>query len=335
MTSDFRPLFTNPHVATIAGNFWPRGIDTVNFPTAKVVYDVEPGVSVVALENQPERARAQIVCLHGLEGSAEAGYILSLSQAALLDDVGVHRLNLRTCGGTEDLCQTMYHSGLTADTWEVLQRLRLRFPEQPLLLVGFSLGGNVALKLAGEYQCESVLSGVCGVSTPIDLATCVRAIDKPKNFLYARRFLDRLKKRVRRKSLRSPELYNPEFLDSINSIWEFDNRYTAPLFGFGTAANYYATQSSRNFLSSIEVPALLIAAKDDPLVPFSVYSENRDICANPHLELLAPEHGGHLGFLSRRAPRFWLDGIILKWIECVSANRRLTEQPVPHLRYVS
>ena len=268
----------------------------------------------MAFEHQPPSSPdGQIVLLHGLEGSADAGYFASFAQAALGRSFGVHRLNMRTCGGTEDLCETMYHSGLTGDTLFVLRHIAAR-QSGPLFLVGFSLGGNVALKLAGELGQTDLLAGVVAISTPIDLAAAVRAIDRPENFLYGRRFLDRLKRRVRRKSAISPHLYTTDGLDEVKTVWEFDDRFTAPLFGFGTAANYYATQSARNFLPAIRIPTLIITAKDDPLVPYSMY-EDEVFRANPALTLIATEHGGHLGFLSRKKPRFWLDSCALDWVE--------------------
>ncbi len=275
---------------------------------------------MVALEHQPlEPARGQIVLLHGLEGSAEAGYFASFAQEALVRGYGVHRLNMRTCGGTEDLCETMYHSGLTGDTKFILEQLK-----QPIFLVGFSLGGNVALKLAGELGQNDLLAGVCAVSTPIDLAACVRAIDKPSNILYSRRFLKRLRERVRRMNMRVPQAYSLLGLDDVRTIWEFDDRFTAPLFGFGTAANYYGTQSATNYLDSIRVPTLVISAKDDPLVPFEIY-RHRAFQNNPALTLLATNHGGHLGFLARRKPRFWLDGVALDWIDSVRSSLSRSE----------
>jgi hypothetical protein len=310
---DFEPLFRNPHLLTIAGNFWPRKIDSKRFPTRRVEYRTAPKTTVVAFEHQPSRpARGEIVFLHGLEGSAEAGYIASLAQEALVRGFGVHRLNLRTCGGTEALCETMYHSGLTSDTRFVLEQLREQ-GRGPRILVGFSLGGNVALKLAGELGFTDLLAGVCAVSTPIDLATCVRSMEKLSNRIYARRFLNRLRDRVRRKSKLAPDVYSTRGLDAVRTIWEFDDRFTAPLFGFGSAANYYATQSALRYLEAIRIPTLVITAKDDPLVPFRVYSH---LCfeSNPHITLAATEHGGHLGFISRRTPRFWLDGFVLNWI---------------------
>ncbi len=212
----------------------------------------------------------------------------------------------------------MYHSGLTGDTRAILEQLQGRRAE-PLFLIGFSLGGNVALKLAGELGETQLLAAVVAISTPIDLAKSVRAIDRPVNFLYTRRFLDRLRDRVRRKSRISPDLYSEDGLEEVKTIWEFDDRFTAPLFGFGTAANYYATQSAINFLPAIRIPTLLIAAKDDPLVPFEIYNDPV-FRNNPALTLVATEHGGHLGFLSRQRPRFWLDGFALDWLEEQSAQ---------------
>jgi uncharacterized protein len=268
------------------------------------------------------------VFLHGLEGSADAGYIASFSQEALMRGFGVHRLNLRTCGGTEELCDTMYHSGLTSDTRFILERIR-ECRKQPAFVVGFSLGGNVALKLAGELGDSDLLMGVCAVSTPIDLAACVRTMDKRSNFLYTRRFVKRLCSRVRRKSKVAPHLYSSAGLDSVKSIWEFDDRFTAPLFGFGTAERYYATQSSASYLNAIRVPTLVICAKDDPLVPFEIYNHPA-FRSNPALTLLAVEHGGHLGFLSRRRPRFWVDQTAMDWIDGVLSTGATEGTKVEH-----
>jgi predicted alpha/beta-fold hydrolase len=304
----------NPHVLTILGNYWPRKIDTVRFPPHRIEYDIDETTRIVVYRHDPAGpSRGDILFVHGLEGSSEAGYIQSFAQVALLNDFTVHRTNLRTCGGTEALCQTMYHSGLTSDTREIASRIR-HLSNRPVFLVGFSLGGNVVLKLAGELGTTRLLSGVCAISTPIDLAACVKALDRPENYLYARRFLDRLRARVRRKSSLSPDRYTLSGLDEVKNIWEFDNRFTAPLFGFGTAAHYYATQSSAKYLEAIRTPTLVIAAQDDPLVPFSIY-HHPAFRTNECLTLIAPRHGGHLGFLSRTRPRFWVDTVALDWIQ--------------------
>ena len=320
MHREFHPLFANPHLATIAGNFWPREIDIARFPVIQRDYRIAPTTTIRVLEHQPGRSpRGQFVFVHGLEGSADAGYVKSMAQAALERGFGVHRANLRSCGGTEHLSETMYHSGLTSDTKLILENIRARF-EGVLVLVGFSLGGNVALKLAGELGAETPLTAVCAISTPIDLAACVRTLDRRANYLYADRFLSRLKARVVRKNKVSPAVYPVSGIDKVHTIWDFDDRFTGPLFGFGDAANYYRTQSAQNFLAGIRVPTLVIQAKDDPLIPFSVY-QHEAFRTNPFLELLAVPRGGHLGFLSRQKPRFWLDGVVLGW-----AGRLLTGQ---------
>jgi predicted alpha/beta-fold hydrolase len=310
---EFQPLFRNPHLLTIAGNFWPRKIDQAKFPAERRTYRINDRTTVVGFEHNPTGpAIGQLILLHGLEGSADAGYIASFAQEALTRGFKVCRLNMRTCGGTEELCESMYHSGLTDDMLFIVLELR-RQSSVPVLPIGFSLGGNVVLKLAGELGETDLLAGAVAISAPIDLAAAVRAIDKRSNILYARRFITRLQDRVKRKSRITPELYSTDGLKDVKTIWQFDDRFTAPLFGFGTAARYYATQSALNFVSEIRVPTLVVAAQDDPLVPFEVY--RRLFSERPAaLELVAPEHGGHLGFLSRVKPRFWVDNFVLDWI---------------------
>jgi predicted alpha/beta-fold hydrolase len=321
LVPEFQPVVRNPHALTIMGSYWPRKINLARFPSRRVEYRIDAATRILVYQHEPQAAsRGDIIFVHGLEGSAEAGYVQSFAQAALLRNFTVHRMNLRTCGGTEELCQTMYHSGLTSDTLQIAQTIRGR-TGNPLFLVGFSLGGNIVLKLGGELGASDLFCGICAVSTPIDLAACVRALERPQNLLYARRFLGRLCARVRRKSKSAPELYTDRGLKDIKTIWEFDDRFTAPLFGFGTAANYYATQSAIKYLDAIRTPTLVITAKDDPLVPFEVYGYSA-FHTNPALTLVATQFGGHLGFISLTRPRFWVDNVALDWIErLVNANQ--------------
>ena len=312
----FDPIFRNPHLATIAGNFWPRPESEQKWPVQAVVYETEPGVRVLVHSQSPStEPKGELVLVHGLEGSSAAGYARSMVHAALDRGWVTHRFNMRGCGGTDDLAVMGYHAGQTSDLLAFLRERRRASP-LPIFVVGFSLGGNVTLKLAGELgeDARELLGGVCAVSTPIDLAACVAALGQPRNFIYQGRFLSRLKDRIRRKNRLSPDVYTLEHLPKVRSIEDFDNHYTARLFGFGDAANYFRTQSSNQFLERIRVPALLIVAKDDPLVPFRVY-DHPALRDNPFLTLLAVDHGGHLGFLSRGQSRFWLDGTVLDWAE--------------------
>lgn len=286
-----------------------------------MVYQTEPDVRVLIhsqrpLENSKRGTpKGELVLVHGLEGSSASGYARSMVHAALGRGWVTHRFNMRGCGGADELAVSGYHAGQTSDLLAFL-RDRRRASSLPLFVIGFSLGGNVTLKLAGELGdgARDLLAGVCAVSTPIDLAASVAALGRPQNFIYQGRFLDRLKDRIRRKNRHAPHVYTLEHLTKIKSIQDFDDHYTARLFGFGTAANYFRTQSSNQFLEHIRVPTLLVQSKDDPLVPFRMY-DHPAIRANPCLTLLAVEHGGHLGFLARGKPRFWLDQTVLDWAE--------------------
>lgn len=313
----FVPLFRNAHLTTFAGNYWRRRLDEKRFPVQAKLCETEPGVQVLVHSQHPAEApAAELILVHGLEGSSEAGYARSLAQAALEAGFAVHRYNMRSCGGTEHLSgKTLYHSGQTGD---LLAVLRQHDWQAPVFLAGFSLGGNVVLKLAGELgeAAKDLIAGVSAISTPIDLAACVKQLDRRSNYIYARRFVSRLKQRIQLKEKLTPGLFQLADLSRVKTIYDFDDLFTAPAFGFGTADNYYATQSSNQFLDRIRVPALLVQAKDDPLIPFEVY-RHPSFSRNPYLRLLAVEHGGHLGFLSKTRPRFWLDQVLLEWMERV------------------
>lgn len=273
----------------------------------------EPDVQVLVDTQQPDAAPVgQLVLVHGLEGSSDAGYARSMAQRFLEAGWTVHRFNMRSCGGSVGLAKSNYHAGQTSDLLAVLRELaRDGFPR---VVCGFSLGGNVALKLAGELGAGApdLLAGVVAVSTPIDLGACVKKLGEPVNVLYQRRFVRRLKERIRFRATQHPDLYDATDLEAVRTVYEFDDRYTARFFGFGGADRYYGTQSSKNFLEAIRIPALLVQAKDDPMIPFDVF-RHAAFRANPNLALLAVDHGGHLGFLARGPDRFWLDGVVLEW----------------------
>lgn len=314
----FDPFFKNPHLATIAGNFWKRPISEGRWPVEAKLYATEPDVKVLVHSQKPSAApRGEIILVHGLEGSSESGYARSMAYAALARGYAVHRFNMRGCGGTEELSVLSYHAGQTSDLLKVAKERR-SITGAPVFIAGYSLGANVALKLAGELgeDAKGLLAGVCAVSAPIDLAACAEALNRPANFLYQNRFLVRLKERIRRKNRLSPDVYTLDHLPKVKSIVDFDDHYTARLFGFGTAANYFRTQSSNQFLENIRVPALITIAKDDPLIPHRVY-DHPALDSNPNIRYAPVDHGGHLGFISRSGPRFWLDDTLLDWMEQV------------------
>ena len=166
------------------------------------------------------------------------------------------------------------------------------------------------LKLAGELaaQAPKLLAGVCAVSAPIDLALAARRIGQPANRIYQRRFVTRMHAR-----LLATGRYPATQLAPLRSLYQIDDQITAPSFGFGSAGNYYATQSANGFLGAIHIPTLLIAAQDDPLIPFTMYRDARPE-QNPYITVLYPDHGGHIGFIARQKPRFWADETVIGWI---------------------
>jgi hypothetical protein len=308
--SPFQPLFRNPHLQTILSHYWPRPDGAAEFPIERRFYRTEPGVQVLVESQTPKgKPVGEIVMVHGLEGSGRAVYIESLALTALHAGFAVHRFNMRTCGGTEHLCETLYHAGLTSDLLTVIRELQSR-GGAPIYLAGFSLGGNVVVKLAGELgeRGPDLLAGVCGVSAPLDLAASSRRIAGRDNRLYEWRFVRRMRQR-----LCATGRYDARVLDGLATVFGIDDRITAPSFGFGDAANYYETQSAMRYLHTLRVPLLLIYSQDDTLVPASTF-DAAEIREHPRIELMPTEHGGHLGFLGLQPRRFWLDGAIMEWV---------------------
>jgi uncharacterized protein len=310
----FEPLFKNPHLLTILANFWPREYDFSRFPIADRLIRTDPDTQVLVQTQRPAVAPiGHVVLLHGLEGSGEAGYMRSMAWDALNTGFIAHRFHMRTCGGTAPLCKTLYHAGLTSDLLAFLEGLDSERAGLPVFLIGFSLGGNVALKLAGELGATELIQGVCSISTPIDLAAGVRRIGRRDNRLYERRFLKRMRQR-----LLATGRYTRDQLEAARSLYEIDDKITAPSFGFEGADHYYETQSSQTYLDRIRVPTLLIQAKDDTFIPFEMF-RHPAIDSNPFLRLIATEYGGHLGFLARRGARFWLDETAMEFLKSVMA----------------
>lgn len=301
-------------------SYWPRVLDMRQYPVEARLYPTEPDVQVLVESQRPPGGspRGEMVLVHGLEGSSDAGYMRTMAKTALDAGYAVHRFNIRTCGGTEHLSNTLYHAGLTGDLRCVLGQFHDE-GHAPVHLVGYSLGGNPVLKLAGELgeEARPLIASVCAISTPIDLAAGVRCLAQRSNRIYERRFLKRMRKRVV-----ATGRFTARQIKGPASIYEFDEKFTGPSFGFRGADHYYETQSSQRFLDRIRVPALLIQAKDDILIPFEIF-DHPAIRTNPYVRLLATEHGGHLGFLSRTRPRFWIDQAVLEWIESVRAPHEM------------
>ena len=244
------------------------------------------------------RQHPTLVLLHGLEGSSEAHYMRGIADKGFRRGFNIVRLNQRNCGGTEHLCDTLYHSGLTADPRAVLHELVERDGLPSIAVAGYSLGGNLALKLAGEYgdALPGALHAVCAVSPTMDLERCVRALERRANFPYQWNFVRNLKARMRRKARLFPDRFSTQPLIRIHSVRAFDEAYTAPHFGFRDATDYYHQASALRVVHAIRVPTLIITAEDDPFVPVEPFRAPA-VTRNPAIEVLVTRHGGHCAFL--------------------------------------
>lgn len=250
---------------------------------------------------QPDpTAHVTALLLHGLESSSEAHYIRGLAFKAWAAGLNVVRLNQRNCGGTEHLSRGLYHSGLTADPRRVMEQLEVRDGVSRFTLIGYSLGGNLALKLAGELGEDAVgrLAAVCAVSPVMDLDACVRAIERRQNFAYQWNFVRNLKARMRRKARAFPGEWDLEPLRRVRTIRAFDEAYTAPHHGFEGASDYYQRASAMRVIHRIAVPTLIITAEDDPFVPPQPFRDPV-VASHPHITTIITRHGGHCGFVGR------------------------------------
>jgi uncharacterized protein len=240
-----------------------------------------------------------VLALHGLEGSSSAHYMLGLADKAFARGFNVVLLNQRNCGGTERLSAGLYHSGLTNDPLVVLRELievdRLR----SVALVGYSLGGNLSLKLGGELgrDAPAELRSICAVSPTLDLARCVDALERPMNRLYQWNFVRNLKARLRRKAAAFPGAFDLRRLRGLHTVREFDERYTAPYFGFAGADDYYHRASALRVVDRIAVSTLILTAADDPFVPPEQFAEPA-VAANPKVTVAVTAAGGHCAFVA-------------------------------------
>jgi predicted alpha/beta-fold hydrolase len=253
---------------------------------------------------QRERARPCLLLIHGLVGSLSSPYVVGTAEKGHARGFHVVRLNARNCGETEALAADSYHGGTTEDVLAVASELA-REGVPRVYLVGFSLGGSMALKLAGELGQDAPhwLAGVAALSPCLDFAAAAERMNADAfGRLCQRRFLRALRAIVQRRS----RLYGPDHgaldLAEARTIRAFDARYTAPAGGFEGVDDYYARASGIAFAARVRVPALLVAARDDPLVPFSTL-ERPEIAGNPGLRVLATERGGHVAFVGARPSR--------------------------------
>lgn len=302
---------------TIAAAFWRRKFPYLKASSSRL-FETEPGTKVRADCHWQEATREHptLLLLHGLEGSSDSGYMLGTADKAFQAGFNVLRVNQRNCGGTEELTPTLYNSGLSCDMRAVVGELIERDGLPEVFAVGFSMGGNLVLKMAGEWR-ESApreLRAVIGICPSCDLGACADAIGELRNRIYERHFVRRLKRRMIDKAKLFPEKYPLNGLAKIRSVREFDDAITAKFCGFRDADDYYTRSSALSLLAEIRVPTLILAAQDDPMIPFRSLDAEK-LAANPRITVEAPRYGGHCAFIAtkRIGERFWAEARIVEF----------------------
>ncbi len=311
-----RPWLRNGHLMTVYT--WWRDRPSPPLPAVETrLYQVAPDTQISAdcfWQSKRDRAPAFLM-LHGLEASSAAHYMLGVAGKAYARGFSVVLLNQRNCGGTEHLSPGLYHSGLTSDPVHVLDDLVSSDRIGRIVVGGYSLGGNLALKLAGDYgeAPPAALRAVCAVSPVIELSQCVDALERRSNIVYQWNFVKDLKARMRRKEAHFPGAFAYDRLPSIRTVREFDEVYTAPHFGFAHAEDYYHRASAMRVAGRIRVPTLIISARNDPFVPASMFDDPA-VRGNPRITIEVTEYGGHCGFVSASSAGddgYWAEGAIV------------------------
>ena len=333
-----RRFLRNGHLQTLAGNFLPRRHPALPAPESRLV-EVEaarpPSQDSPAIpashvlchchwQPLPQRGSTPtLIILHGLEGSSSSQYVVGNAARAWAAGCNVVRMNMRNCGGTENMSPTLYHSGFSTDVRIVMETFVAEYDLAAIALVGYSMGGNLVLKLAGELngRAPAYLKAVVGVSPAMDLAASADALHEPWNRVYEWKFLRGLSRRYRRKAALFPHIYRPESIVGVRTLREFDDRITAAYSGFTGADDYYARSSSAQFASAIGVPTMILHAQDDPFVRM-LQPTREALLANPNVTLVETQHGGHCAFLgpvsglaqTSHDDGYWAEKMLLQFI---------------------
>jgi uncharacterized protein len=296
-----RRFLCGGHVQTIAGFLLPRQFSLEQ--AEERLIEVEPGICVLChCHWQPDRKSAfTVIVVHGLEGSSESAYMLGIAEKGMAEGMNVIRMNQRTCGGTNQLAPTLYHSGRSADVAAVAKSLVENDRITRFALCGFSMGGNLVLKTAGEWgdSGPTQFCAVAAVCPAMDLAASADALHSPLNWLYEQYFLWQLKARMRAKAKCFPGTYDLSRLRGLKSLRDFDDRVTAFYCGFDGASDYYARSAAANVVDRISVPAYILYAANDPFIRI-LPDTRKKIAGNSNITFLETEDGGHCCFIGER-----------------------------------
>ena len=315
------------HRQTLGAFLLPRRI--LLPPAEERLVEVAPGIQVrcwCRWQAQNRRQALTLIVVHGLEGSTESQYMMGVARNGLAAGMNVVLMNQRNCGGMDHCAPTLYNSSLSADVAAVAQHILDTDKISRFALVGFSMGGNLVLKLAGEWgiRAPAELRAVAAVCPAMDLASSADALHEPANRIYEYYFLLQLFRRMQRKAKHFPGFLDLSRLRGVRSLRQFDDRITAYYCGFTGADDYYARAAAANVVERIAVPTLIIHAANDPFIRMLPETRER-ISRNPNITFLEPADGGHCAFIAERNGHPADDG---RWAEkqVVNFARRFSAQ---------
>lgn len=306
----------NGHVMTVFA--WARSRTYPGLPSPEArLFRTAPDTQVLAhcYWQADRRAAPTLLATHGLEGSSSGHYMLGMAHQAWQRGWNAVLLNHRNCGDTERLTPTLYHSGLTDDAVAVVRELAAEgLPH--FGMAGYSLGGNLTLRLAGQLGADPSLTALpirafAAVSPTMDLQLCVDAIERRVNFIYEWNFMRGLRARLIRKAALWPGQFDLRPLSRARTIRQFDDAYTAPLSGFGNAANYYYQASAMRLIDRVRTPTLIVSADDDPFVPDEQF-RRPEVADNPQIRVVVTRGGGHCGFVSPDG--YWAEQTVVRFL---------------------
>lgn len=307
------PIFLgNGHVQTIFPQLLRR-VRTVDYQRERIA---TPDGDFLDLDWSRIGARRLTILSHGLEGNSSRTYIQGMVRALNQEGWDALAWNFRGCSGEPNATLRFYHSGATEDLQTVIEHVLQQRAYTAMALVGFSLGGNMILKYLGEcaQRVPSIISGAVVFSVPCDLTAGSVQMARPENALYMKRFLHMLHEKIRAKMITLPGQIHDDGYERIKSFQQFDDRYTAPLHGFKSAADYWQRASSSPLIPFIRVPTLLVNAQNDPFLAGDCYPV-REAEANPDFFLEMPASGGHVGFVTFNATgRYWSEARALAFL---------------------
>lgn len=309
------PFLSDPHQQTILSSF----LNWLTAPEAKQKLVLLPDGDKLSLEvSTPpnwQNGDLTVAMVHGLCGSHESPYLIRLVKRLASLGIRAVRINMRGCGSGRGLSRQFYHSGRSEDIFHAVKALKIEHPASPILLIGFSLGGNIVLKMTGELHtlAKEFLSQVIAVSPPVDLFTSVQLLSDPSNAIYEKYFYRLLRTEVyylQKKFKEIPRVHLPKEM----KLFDFDQMYTAPRCGFKDAYDYYAKCSSIHVIEDIAVPCRILLSEDDPIVSgFSL--DEYPLPTN--VNLYKTKKGGHMGYLGNPTDEkgfHWLDSVLIDWI---------------------